>query len=78
MIFAGLAPFFPGIYIINLTIPSDTGAGDAYVDISLPDSYTTEAQIPIGASNSANVQPQNSRAKPAVEIPGTLRRFPNR
>jgi len=78
VIFAGLAPFFPGIYIINLTIPSDTGAGDAYVDISLPDSYTTEAQIPIGASNSANVQPQNSRAKPAVEIPGTLRRFPNR
>ena len=78
VIFAGLAPFFPGVYIINLTIPSDIGVGDAYVDISLPDSYTTEAQIPIGASNSANLQPQNSRAKPAVQIPGTLRRFPSR
>jgi len=78
VIFAGLAPFFPGVYIINLTIPSDIGPGDAYVDISLPDSYTTEAQIPIGASNSANLQSQNSRAEPAVQIPGTLRRFPGR
>jgi uncharacterized protein (TIGR03437 family) len=78
VIFAGLAPFFPGVYIINLTIPSDAGVGDAYVDISLPDSYTTEAQIPIGARTSANLQPQISRAKPAVQIPGTLRRFPNR
>jgi uncharacterized protein (TIGR03437 family) len=75
IVFAGLAPFFPGIYIINLTIPSDAGAGDAFVDISLPDSYTSEAQIPIGASNLASQRP---RQQPASEVPGVLRRFPNR
>jgi hypothetical protein len=73
VLFAGLAPGFPGVYIINLTIPSDISPGDVYVDISLPDSYTSEAQIPIGAGNAANQQP---RATPATQIPGTLRRFP--
>ncbi|HSP66295.1 MAG TPA: hypothetical protein VLN48_01130 [Bryobacteraceae bacterium] len=73
ILFAGLAPGFPGVYIINLTIPSDVAPGDVYVDISLPDSYTSEAQIPIGAGNVGNQQP---RATPATQIPGTLRRFP--
>ena len=57
----------------------------SYLDISLPDSYTTEAQISIGASSLANQSPgkspqsRDSRGtKPAVQIPGTLRRFPNR
>ena len=82
VLFAGLAPTFPGVYIVNLTIPSDIGTGDAYVDISLPDSYTSEAQIPIRAGNLVSLGPLTTQvttpAPPAVQIPGALRRFPNR
>jgi uncharacterized protein (TIGR03437 family) len=73
--FAGLSPTLIGVYAMTVTIPADIGPGDVYVDISLPDSYTTEAQISIGTSNLAT---QRAREKPAVQIPGTLRRFPNR
>jgi uncharacterized protein (TIGR03437 family) len=83
--FAGLSPTLIGVYAITFTIPSDIATGDVYIDISLPDSYTTEAQMPVGPSGSVNQPPPDSgllrsrpREKPAVQIPGTLRRFPNR
>jgi uncharacterized protein (TIGR03437 family) len=79
--FAGLSPTLIGVYAITLTIPADIAAGDVFVDISLPDSYTTEAQIPVGPSNSVNgasVEAARPQPRPAVKIPGTLRRFPNR
>ncbi|MCU1335079.1 MAG: hypothetical protein JWO19_660 [Bryobacterales bacterium] len=83
--FGGLSPTLIGVYAITVTIPSDIAPGNVYIDISLPDSYTTEAQIPIGASSSVNQAPTDTgllrnriREKPAVQIPGTLRRFPNR
>jgi uncharacterized protein (TIGR03437 family) len=83
--FAGLSPGLIGVYAITVTIPSDIAPGNVFIDISLPDSYTTEAQIPIGTSNLVNQPAGNSgllraqpRPRPAVRIPGTLRRYPNR
>jgi uncharacterized protein (TIGR03437 family) len=83
--FAGLTPTIVALYVITVAIPPKIAPGDVYVDVSLPDSYTTEAQISIGTSSLAN-QPSGSGAlpgdfpseRPAVPIPGTLRRFPNR
>jgi uncharacterized protein (TIGR03437 family) len=74
--FAGLTPTIVGLYAITLTIPADISPGDVYVDIALPDSYTTEAQIPIGGNNltlqhaepaPASSQPQNRTRKPRVD-----------
>jgi hypothetical protein len=83
--FAGLSPDLIGVYAMTVTIPPDIAPGDVFIDISLPDSYTTEAQIPIGTSNMANQPARTSellraqpRLRPAVRRPGTLRRYPNR
>lgn len=82
--FAGLSPKLIGVYAITVTIPSDIGPGDVYLDISFPDAYTTEAQISVGTSNVANQRPGDSAQRgirpreTPVRIPGTLRRFPNR
>ena len=83
--FAGLSPTLIGVYAMTVTIPADIAPGDVYLDISLSDAYTTEAQISIGTSNVVNQRPADSverntrpREKPAAQIPGTLRRFPNR
>jgi uncharacterized protein (TIGR03437 family) len=46
--FAGLAPQLAGLYQVNLTIPTGVSAGDNALDISGPDSYTTESVIPVG------------------------------
>ncbi|HTM49130.1 MAG TPA: hypothetical protein VL285_10630 [Bryobacteraceae bacterium] len=83
--FAGLTPTLIALYAIHVTIPADIAPGDVYLDISLPDSYTSEAQIPIG-SNSLGIQaPAGTRLlrtppreRPPARIPGTLRRFPDR
>ena len=83
--FAELTPTIVALYAIAVTIPADIAPGDVFVDISLPDSYTTEATIPVGTSTLAAQAAGDSalrntvpRERPAVQIPGTLRRFPNR
>ncbi len=53
--FAGLAPGFAGLYQVNITIPTGLTAGDNYLDIQGPDSYSSEALIPIGSGLSASV-----------------------
>jgi uncharacterized protein (TIGR03437 family) len=77
--FAGLWPGSIGVYGITFTVPSDITAGDKYLDISLPDSYTTEAQIPIGSATlrTQSVETRLQKA-PNVRIPSILRRFPDR
>jgi uncharacterized protein (TIGR03437 family) len=45
--FVGLAPQLVGLYQINAQIPSGVTSGNASVDISGPDFYTTQATIPI-------------------------------
>ena len=47
---AGLAPQLAGLYQVNLTIPTGLTAGDNYLDIAGPDSYTSEVLISIGGS----------------------------
>jgi uncharacterized protein (TIGR03437 family) len=46
--YSGLAPGFVGLYQVNVTIPTGLTAGDNFLDIAGPDSYTSEAVIPIG------------------------------
>ena len=48
--YAGLAPGEAALYQVNLVIPSGLTSGDNYLDISGPDSYTTEALISIGTT----------------------------
>ena len=45
--YAGLAPGLSGLYQINVQVPAFITPGDVYVDVDGPDSYTTEATIPV-------------------------------
>ena len=45
--YAGLAPGFAGLYQLNVQVPSFVTPGDLYLDVEGPDSYTTEATIPV-------------------------------
>jgi uncharacterized protein (TIGR03437 family) len=51
--YAGLAPGLVGLYQVNVQIPTGITAGDNYMDIAGPDSYTSEALISIGSGSSA-------------------------
>jgi uncharacterized protein (TIGR03437 family) len=48
--YAGLAPGEAALYQVNLVIPTGLTSGDNFLDISGPDSYTTEALISIGTT----------------------------
>jgi uncharacterized protein (TIGR03437 family) len=62
--YAGLAPGLGGLYQINLAVPTDLTSGNYYLDISGPDSYTSEATIAVGAATSASFVPAISRERP--------------
>ena len=61
--YAGLAPGLVGLYQVNVQIPGTAPAGDDFLDITAPDSYTSEAVISVGSPNSAS---------PAQNAPATL------
>lgn len=52
--FAGLSPGLVGLYQVNITVPTGVTAGDNYLDVSGPDSYTSEAKISIGGTITAS------------------------
>jgi uncharacterized protein (TIGR03437 family) len=60
--YAGLAPGLVALYQVNVQIPSGVPSGDSYLDISGPDSYTSEALISVGSATVA-AQAQGARAK---------------
>jgi len=58
--FSGLVPTLAGLYQINFTVPSTAVAGDNSLDISGPDSYASQALIPIGSGlNGLARQPES-------------------
>jgi uncharacterized protein (TIGR03437 family) len=73
--YSGLAPQLAGLYQVNLTIPSGLTAGDNYLDIAGPDSYTSEVLISIGgtATSASEARPSSARARrPPPRIGKTL------
>lgn len=66
--FAGLAPQLIGLYQINAQVPAGLSAGDAYVDVTGPDYYSSQAKLPIGTGGSAGA----AAAQPARRIPSRL------
>jgi uncharacterized protein (TIGR03437 family) len=51
--YAGLAPTLVGLYQVNVQIPTGLAAGDYELDISGPDSYTSESLISVGSGSTA-------------------------
>lgn len=66
--YSGLSSY-AGLYQLNFTVPTGLTAGDNYFDIAGPDSYYSEALIPIGSGGgdavaaSKGAKAQNSQAK---------------
>ncbi len=48
--FSGLAPTLIGLYQINFTVPAGTPGGDRYLEISGPDSYHSQAILPVAGT----------------------------
>jgi uncharacterized protein (TIGR03437 family) len=54
--YAGLAPLLRGLYQLNVTIPPGTGAGDQYLDIIGPDTFSSQILVPVGGDSRAATQ----------------------
>jgi uncharacterized protein (TIGR03437 family) len=62
--YAGLAPGFAGLYQVNLTIPTGLTAGENALDISGPDSYTSEVTIAVGGAATVTADGEAKKATP--------------
>jgi uncharacterized protein (TIGR03437 family) len=51
--YAGLAPQLAGLYQVNIQIPPGVSAGDKTLDIAGPDSFASEAVIPVGTGSAS-------------------------
>jgi uncharacterized protein (TIGR03437 family) len=71
--YSGLAPTLVGLYQVNVTIPSGVAAGDWFLDISGPDSYTSEAIISVGSGGLA--APEGNARSNVVEHRKPARAF---
>jgi uncharacterized protein (TIGR03437 family) len=61
--YAGLAPQLIGLYQINVEVPSGVSAGDVYVDISGPDSYTSQALLTVAGGATTAVPGTSTSVK---------------
>jgi uncharacterized protein (TIGR03437 family) len=75
--FAGLAPTYPALYQVNVTVPSGTTSSEVYLELygldstgNFVESYNSQALIPMSASASASAQPAAKyRAARGLRIP---------
>ncbi len=65
--YSGLAPTLAGIYQLNVVIPAGTNSGNVFIDVSGPDSYTSQAYIFIG--NGSASSPLDSSARKRSRVP---------
>jgi uncharacterized protein (TIGR03437 family) len=77
ILFAGLTPTLIADYAFIVVIPPGTQPGDAFLDVSGPDSITDEATIPIGNgvvgvdSDTTTTPAVRVRTRPAKPAPGS-------
>ena len=74
--YSGLVPGLTGLYQMNITIPAGVPNGNVSLDITGPDSYSSESILPVGiasAAISANATPAR-RAKPLLRAKGPATR----
>ncbi|HEY4361019.1 MAG TPA: IPT/TIG domain-containing protein [Bryobacteraceae bacterium] len=68
--YAGLAPGLAGLYQLNVTVPSDVGPGDVYIEVVTYQADVNQAQVSVSGGTSA--------ARPAARSAGAAsgRRIP--
>jgi uncharacterized protein (TIGR03437 family) len=67
--FAGTQSPVGGGYQMNITVPTNVTSGNIeYLDISGPDSYNSEAVVPIGSTSTASLRKQNRVAHPSKQL----------
>ena len=62
--FSGLAPGFAGLYQLNFAIPAGLTTGPASLNVATQDAFSTEAQIYIQGSATANATPRIRSFRP--------------
>jgi hypothetical protein len=62
--YAGLAPNLPGVYQVNVVMPSGIESGNVFVDISWTDADISQAYIPIAAGLGTVGTNSNLRSNP--------------
>jgi uncharacterized protein (TIGR03437 family) len=75
--YKGLAPGLAGLYQVNIEIPTGLTAGDNFLDVSGPDSYASEALIPIGGG-SASPAARAVQRSPARHATPSIPFYPRR
>lgn len=65
---AGLTPGLTAMYQITVTVPTGLTAGDQPLDITGPDSYSSEAVISVAGSSTAAVAPAVAPHRPARSV----------
>jgi uncharacterized protein (TIGR03437 family) len=69
--YAGLAPGLAGLYQVNLTVPTNSSAGNVFLNIETPDAITSQVALPVGVAALAADSPAPRKA---VERPFVRRR----
>ena len=74
--FAGLAPGLAGLYQLNVTVPSGLTAGNNVLDIAGPDSYNSEAILPVGSGTASSVETPQALRRHSPAVRPLLQRAP--